>query len=336
MGRGGGLEHIGATVFQPFRVATFGRGLALVLLSGHVVALWRREEWPARLRAVLLIAACTGDWLFALVAAIEAAMVGLDAAGERFGVRARSIALLVLVAWAGLFLSRHDTERGERTLAAAVALGVVLDLAARRRGLAAIAWTPRRYRVATALAWGLPAAALVAGLIPTDHGWSGSKLARELVARCRFVARPIDDAERLAVWCRDRTPAGARFVGPPGPKGFRLWSRRDWAFNRAGSPYHAEGLRDWYERFRDHVGFDGPPEAFVRAYQDGRHRLEARYDAMTDLELAALATRQGADHVVAASGRPEPAAGGPLERLHEEGRYAVYRVRPERTAQVQR
>ena len=53
------------------------------------------------------------------------------------------------------------------------------------------------------------------------------------------------------------------------------------------------------------------------------------YQAMTDADRAALARRQGATHVIAA---PPPARasadpGSPLELLHIEGRYAVYRVR---------
>ena len=99
---------------------------------------------------------------------------------------------------------------------------------------------------------------------------------------------------------------------------------RSLAFNRAGSPYHAEGLADWSARFRDHVGFSGSSAAFVRAYQADRHGLERRYQAMTPARLAALAVRQRATHVIA---RPLPdSEGRPLERIHVEGRYAVYRV----------
>ena len=146
------------------------------------------------------------------------------------------------------------------------------------------------------------------------------------MARCRFAAVPIDDLERLAVWCRDHTPPSARFVGPPGPKTFRLWSLRSLAFNRAASPYHAEGLADWSARFRDHVGFDGASSDFVRAYQEDRHGLERRYDAMSDAERAALAIRQWGH----ARPGPPPSdpTNGPLELLHVEGRYAVYRLRP--------
>ena len=124
------------------------------------------------------------------------------------------------------------------------------------------------------------------------------------------------------------------FVGPPGPKTFRLWARRSVAFNRAASPYHAEGLADWFARFQDHVDFHATPAEFVSAYLADRHRFEARYQALSDAQRAALAVRQGASYVVAAAPAPiDDALAGdqsmpapPLELLHVEGRYAVYRV----------
>ncbi len=144
---------------------------------------------------------------------------------------------------------------------------------------------------------------------------------------------PVDDVERLALWCRDHTPASARFIGPPGPKTFRLWSRRSLAFNRAASPYNADALADWFGRFQDHVDYHGSPAEFVRSYLADRHGFEARYDRIGAAKHAELALRQRADHVVALA----PASGGktadrtsntgPLELLHVEGRYAVYRVK---------
>ena len=320
------VGHVGATVFQPFRMATFGRGLCLVLAGGHVVALWRRGGAIDRARAVLIAVASTGDWTFAVVAAIEVVLTAMERAGVRAGLR--DAAFVGMLAWAAVFLSRHDTERGHRALLAAAGAGLAAAIVARRLPLPA--HSGRLYRMALILAWAGPASGLAAGLAGPSH-----PAARALVERWRFVAVAVEDDERLGAWCRDHTPPDARFIGPPGPKGFRLWSRRSWAFNRAGSPYHARGLGDWYERFRDHVAFEGPPEELVRAYQEGRHHLEGRYDAMTDAQLAALAVRQGADHVVAGADR-ETQAGGPLERLHSEGEFAVYRVRPGRVAQAQR
>ena len=113
------------------------------------------------------------------------------------------------------------------------------------------------------------------------------------------------------------------FVGPPGPKSFRLWSRRSLAFNRAGSPYHAAGLADWFARFQDHVDVHKPPAAFVSDYLPGRARFEARYDRLDGEALAALAVRQGADHVIARSDLGNTVS---LQLLHAEGRYAAYSV----------
>lgn len=48
---------------------------------------------------------------------------------------------------------------------------------------------------------------------------------------------------------------------------------------------------------------------------------------MTDVELADLARRQGATHVLVPSSRKPGDPDGPLERLRVEGRYAVERVR---------
>jgi hypothetical protein len=210
-----------------------------------------------------------------------------------------------------------------------------------RRGAVHLTWTPARLRAAFALAWAVPLAALLAAAAPIDWALSRHPLVRGLIGRCRFAAVPADDVERLALWCRDHTPATARFVGPPGPKVFRLWSRRSLAFNRAASPYHAEGLADWFGRFRDHVGFHGPLEQFVRAYQADRHGFEARYQALGDDGRAALARRQGATHVVAAAPetRGDQTASSPgrgsLELLHVEGHYAVYRLMPETLVQRQ-
>ena len=131
------------------------------------------------------------------------------------------------------------------------------------------------------------------------------------------------------LWCRDHTPASARFIGPPGPKTFRLWSLRNLAFNRAASPYHAAGLADWFARFQDHVDFHGSPAEFVRAYLADRHGFESRYQAQSDAERAAWPSGKGRR---TSSPRPPRTAiirptPGPLELLHVEGRYAVYQVK---------
>ncbi|WP_406697078.1 DUF6798 domain-containing protein [Singulisphaera sp. Ch08] len=324
------VQDLRATLFQPFRMATVFRGLALVALSGHLLKLWSRGTWTDRCRATLLTVGLAGDWTLVIATLVEVTCAGL----ERTPIRpaARLAVAASVFGWGLYFLTRHDTESGHLPMLAALVTLTVLTFLFRGRS---VTWNRRRVVWAIAGSWAVPLLALGA----TGEAMRGRTWATALVDRCRFAAVPVDDIERLAVWCRDHTPRSARFIGPPGPKTFRLWSLRSLAFNRAGSPYHAEGLADWSARFRDHVAFDGPDAAFVRAYLTDRHGLERRYQAMTDAERARLATRQGASHIVAAapSGRATMASGddnGPLELIHVEGRYAVYRVRPFAVDQV--
>jgi hypothetical protein len=351
-----GLGDLRSTVFQPFRMATVARGLALVLVAPRVLRLWD-IGWEGKARATVLVAGLVGDWTLVVATGMELAI----AAGEWFSYRrganvvTRSdlspgaaphdvgqglpcrrrprqgkpcptekmsgIAGLAAFGLGLVFLARHDTEAGHIRLLLALA-GLATGGLLFCRG----SWNPRRVRWAVAAAWAVPLAALLAPGLPR-----GEWLARH----CRFAAVPVDDVERLAVWCREHTPRSARFVGPPGPKTFRLWSLRAVAFNRASSPYHAAGLADWAARFRDHVGFQGSTADFARAYLADRQRLERRYDLMSDAERADLARRQGASYVVAAPPKGGRATTeGPMELLHVEGRLAVYRVRTPEEAQA--
>ena len=284
------------TIFQPFRMATLARGLALVAVSGRVVSLWGRGDLASRGRAVLIGVGLSGDWSLVVATAVDLGMAAVEWASVSVAVR-NGIGLAILAL--GLaFLSKHDTESGHVALLAGLGVLGIASLVHLR-----LSWTPRRLAWAMLGAWAVPASALAVPWIvddPSGHGWSAG-----LVGRCRFAEVPTDDVERLAVWCRENTPASAMFIGPPGPKTFRLWSRRPLAFNRGGSPYHAEGLADWSARYRDHVGFDGPTVDFARAYLADRHALEARFGRMTEVEWAGLARRQGATHLLA------QAAGGP-------------------------
>ena len=354
------------TVFQPFRMATLVRGIALVFVAGRLVGLWRRGDWLGRLRAILIAVAFTGDWLLVVVCLAELAVSSAEeirarlpwCTGWRF---VDPLVLLVMLVLGLNFLGHHDTEYGHIPLLGALAFGLAVGVfgyarksadvarevgdakAARfpfpplNKGEKGIAFAP-----ALAVAWVIPLASLLAAALPLDHAAARHPLVRGLISRCRFAAVPADDIERLGLWCRDHTPETARFIGPPGPKTFRLWSRRSLAFNRAASPYHADGLADWFARFQDHVDFHGPPTEFVRSYVANRHGFEARYQAQSDAGRAALALRQGATYVIAAA--PSLTAGDasaipstrPLDLLHIEGRYAVYRVNPELLVQRQR
>jgi hypothetical protein len=345
-------HHVRLTVFQPFRMATVVRGIALAMLAGRIVVLWRVRGWLGRVRAVLLAVALSGDWLLVVVTLAELAVSAAGAIRTRLFSRERggwvdAAVLLGMLAIGLNFLAHHDTEYGHIPLMAATGAGLLCCLPVLWQGVAGVrfwplTWSKARLRAAFALAWCVPCASLLACAVPPDCAASRHPLVQGLISRCRFAAVPVDDIERLAVWCRDHTPAAARFIGPPGPKTLRLWSRRSIAFNRAGSPYHAAGLADWFARFEDHVGFHGSPEQFVRRYQADRHGFESRYQLLGDEARAALALRQGATHVVAAApeGRAQPmharADAGPLELLHVEGRFAVYRVKSAQLVQRQR
>ncbi|MEO6810781.1 MAG: DUF6798 domain-containing protein, partial [Isosphaeraceae bacterium] len=314
------------TLFQPFRMATVARGIALVFLSDHVRRLWESKGWTGRARAVLLVVALIGDWTLVVVTLSALAIVLFRVDATRWTIRVWSATLgLGLV-----FLSRHDTESGHlRLLGALGVLGVVHLLPARVWSVRP--WTNGRAIRVAALAWVVPLAALMAGFVPVGQGGQFGWIIERLVERCRFAETPTDDVERLALWCRFHTSESSRFIGPPGPKTFRLWSLRPLAFNRAASPYHAEGLADWASRFRDHVGFEGSTAAFARAYLDDRQGLERRYQDHDPAALAALARRQGATHIMASAPLAKGSATGPLTLLHVEGRYAVYRSGPEPT-----
>jgi hypothetical protein len=322
------FQNLSVTVFQPFRMATVFRGLALVAVSGRVVGLWREGRFIARARALLVAVGLAGDGMLVVATCVDLAVSGVGLAPN--WMRWRSGVFAIALGSGLVFLARQSNEPGPWLMLAPLAALAILPRLARVREAK---WNRRRLGWALGLAWTVPLAALLAESLSNPRApWAAG-----LMERCRFLAVPTDDIERLALWCRERTPASARFIGPPGPKTFRLWSHRSLAFNRAASPYHAAGLADWAARFLDHVGFEdelrtGPAYAnLVQAYQRDRHGLESRYQAMSDTQRAALAVRQGADYVVAAppAGRTIADAGdeGPLELLHVEGRYAVYRVR---------
>ncbi len=315
------VADLRVTLFQPFRMATLARGLALVAASGRLVTLWDRGDLFSRGRVVLIVVGLAGNWSLVVATGVELAMTLAEGLARRSSVRVVGSIVLTL----GLvFLARHDTESGHVPILAALGALVAGTAIARVRPLG---WNRRRPAFVMVAAWAVPVLALGAGF------W-GDRAADDpvragLLGRCRFAEVPVDDSERIAAWCRDHTPSSSRFIGPPGLKGFRLWSRRPLMFNRAGSPYHARGLLDWSERFRDHVGFAGSTADFARAYLQGRHALEAGYDRMTPQAKLGLARRQGATHVLEriSERTPAPALGPGLELVATRGSYAVYRVK---------
>ncbi len=294
--------------------------LDFVLLAGGAAFLSRHDTESGH---VLLLAALVG----ALVDMFQETRPRLA--------RSAVVSGFVLLAAGAVFIARHDAESGHVVLLAALAGALVLGLLVRQ---IVTRWDGPRLAWRLALAWTVPGLALAANLV-SDEGIPAKArpLRQSLVKHCRFREVPIDDVERLAVWCRKHTSADAVFVGPPGPKTFRLWSERSLAFNRAGSPYAAVGLADWAGRFADHVGLAGQPEELVSAYLRDRKGLERQFDEWNARELAALARRQGAAFILARRGvRLDPDSG--LILLRNDGKHAIYRVdstRPTNTRPVQ-
>ncbi len=317
------VEDVRIILFQPFRMATLAQGLALLAISGRIVALWQRGDALGRVRAALLVIGLAGDWMLVIATLVECG----STLARRINRRMEPWALVLTLSWGLWFLSRHDTESGHVILAVSLGALAVGGLVNRRTNLAGrfADWNPARVGRALALSWTVPLAALVFPLLPASATTWGRPVSDWLLDRCRFTQTPREDLERLAVWCRNHTPPDARFVGPPGPKTFRLWSLRSLAFNRAGSPYHAAGLADWADRFRQHVDFNGNSAEFARAYLNDRQALERRYNALTSNELATLARRQGAGYVIANPDRIETRSGA-MDLLRNEGEFAVFRV----------
>ena len=277
------LHSVRVTVFQPFRMATIARGIALILVSGHVARLWRTGRWLPRTRAILIGVAVSGDWLMVVVTLAELAYRAAEALRARISEHPLdqvfdATAYFCMLALGLNFLGHHDTEYGHIPLLAGLGAGALVGLG---RMLALASADDGKLEVDAAApegdARGLPGSRLRQRFWPCwfrfDSEYARSPLVRYLNSRCRFAAVPADDVERLAVWCRDHTPVTARFIGPPGPKTFRLWSQRSLAFNRSASPYHASGLADWFARFQDHVGFRGRAETFVHAIRRRPARL---------------------------------------------------------------
>ncbi|WP_152049447.1 DUF6798 domain-containing protein [Tautonia marina] len=313
------------TIFQPFRMATVVRGLCLVVIADRIRSLAIRGDFGGILRAALLVSGLGSDGAMVVAVATELTWT----LGDRLRLpRIAASCGLAVLAGGIAYLFRHDPEAGYVPLLLGLG-GAMLVGAWRFRIRHVPAWTPGRAIRLTCISFAVPVLAALAAIAPAD-GPAWLQTTREaLISRCRFAESPTDDVERLALWARSHTPPDARFIGPPGPKTFRLWSRREVAFNRAASPYDGHGLADWAARFADHVGFEGDVASFARAYLTDRHALERRYQEMPDADRAALARRQGADYVLAAApgDQAESDDDSPLELLRIDGRYAIYRLR---------
>ena len=326
-----GLQSLAVTLFQPFRMATVFRGLALIAVAGRVVGLWRDGRFVDRARAVLIAIGLAGDRMLVVATAVDLAVSGLEYA--RTALRMKTWAWHP--AWTGgsfaialgmglVFLARHDPEQGPWFMVAAVAALAALPRLVRGRTWS---WNRRRLAWALALAWAVPLAAfLAANLADPRAPWAEGlieplpvrggphrrhRTARTLVPgtypRHGPVHRPArsQDLPALVAPQPGVQPGGEPLpcrrtgrLGRPVPRPRRL--RR---LLRCARP----GLSARPPRPRGSLSSDERSPA-RRPGGPARGRLRRRRPAT--------------------AGRARPAGvGSPLELLHVEGRYAVYRVR---------
>ncbi len=128
------LHNIRITIFQPFRMATVARGLALVFIAGKLVNLWERGQWFPRLRSVLIGVALAGDWMLVVMTIAETGVALCEWLDDRsfrgrfaFGPHVQKIVFAGLLGLGLVFLSRHDTESGHWPLLAVLGVGLAVS-----------------------------------------------------------------------------------------------------------------------------------------------------------------------------------------------------------------
>src|SRR5262249_5960843 len=124
------VQNLRITLFQPFRMATVARGVALVGLADHVLRLWRRDRFTDRARAAILSAGLVGDWAMVVATTVELSSLGVEwmTTWRKREVDAQWAVPLVggIVLVSGLFfLMRHDTASGHLVLLAALVVTAI-------------------------------------------------------------------------------------------------------------------------------------------------------------------------------------------------------------------
>ncbi|MDH5673264.1 MAG: hypothetical protein OEZ06_14010 [Myxococcales bacterium] len=179
----------------------------------------------------------------------------------------------------------------------------------------------------------LPALALLlwlclahAGLPPLGPGLPLSKIAAEARKTQPVQARwhPPGQLGQLMAWVRHNTPKEARFLAPPGFINFRLHARRAIYVDWKCTPMRGDELRVWRDRMLGAMGTaDFPALGYAL-----RHASTRAYRKQPAATLAALARREGLDHVISSRPRRENEQAG-LELLARFGAFGVYRVQRE-------
>lgn len=124
------------------------------------------------------------------------------------------------------------------------------------------------------------------------------------------------DWEEVCGWVRDNTPPDARFLTPRGSASFQWRTGRPEVVSWKHSPQDFAGVLEWRRRLFDCFARDG----------DSIRGLERSTAALGIARLRDVASRYDADYCIAPLADVDPADPLPVERVHANGTYGVYRL----------
>lgn len=297
--------------FQPFRLSNILVVCLLFFVADHLVDLLRSGDRVATVRGLLIAYAVLrggrhGE-IMRLVLLIEAGFLWVREwvpARHRGRLQAAAALAMALVWFA------RSTTHG--VLSAGLCLLLILgpDLIPLGRRVVQRLAHPR-LGLAAALVFDVGFLAIL--LLWPFRSWDRDPREWSSLERLHFrfamdyqvYPFPSSALERAAAWARDHTPPEALFVIPPARESssFHIWSRRAIVFNVKFFPYAQREWPLWIERYFAHGGVLDPAAqseaAAILAGDVGGDLVGPLYEALPPQTVHRLATRYGADHVVA-------------------------------------
>ena len=275
--------------------------LAAVGSGLHVLAITRLFGWRMSIPLYAL-------WLLALGAGLRRFALERDWVGLGWGVS--GCVLLVT------FVQRDPLELSPWNTMPLWAAGM---LAAFGAATAAQLWLHARTRAAVC-ALGCAAGIAVAGYVALPASRAGAGLA----ARLHFLDAPIQiepQLRKLFQVVRERTPADARFLIPPGQNQFRLHARRSVFVDWKCAPMKGDEALEWKRRMLLAMG---TPDFPARGYELPRV-ADNLYYVRPLSELASLARTERLTHVLARRSNAG-SSDATLRKLFTVGDYVIYEL----------
>lgn len=284
-----GLLVLSPTTNRRFRGAAV---TVFVLVVGSLPLGWSGSIpivttlWPWRLAPYLVIGFvamfCAGAWSIARIREQSPMRIGMTAAAVLIGTT---------------LITHHLTLTQLQT----VFLVSLVPAAAAFRSDHRVswpAWLPATVTTAVILL------AFVPTLLISKRNWnSGIR-----PSRTRMI--PLYD------WIVDATPDGSLFVVPPkGMADFRLVTHRPIVWDWPSVMWPAEAKKQWYDRFLDVTGLDGPVD---------KVGAEAGYAAMDCSRIERLRDKYGAHYAVFKG--PMEIPGDCVEIVYTDDHYRVFRI----------